>query len=98
MAVCLRERDRCRLCFTLLQRDRSTLFSSVCCPKYSHLFQPTQRAKFPRRKHHAYAMKTSTRTVCFGDLLNRYLHAQVNAEGTPVELDLFRLLDEPPGY
>ncbi|UJR31404.1 hypothetical protein I4U23_018897 [Adineta vaga] len=77
MTVYLAKRDRCRLCYSLILRDRSTLFSSICCQKYYHLFKHVQRTKIPLKKYHSYRIKVSNRTVCFRDLILRYLRTQI---------------------
>jgi hypothetical protein len=78
MTVCIQKRDRCRLCFSLILRDRSTLFSSICCQKYYHLFKHIQRTKIPIKKLNPFKIKLSNRTVCFQDLILRYLRTQIN--------------------
>ncbi|CAF1082602.1 unnamed protein product [Adineta steineri] len=78
MTVCIPKRDRCRLCFSLILRDRSTLFSSICCQKYYHLFKHIQRTKIPFKKYNPYKIKISNRTVCFQELILRYLNAQID--------------------
>ncbi|CAF4206842.1 unnamed protein product [Rotaria socialis] len=77
MTVCIQKRDRCRLCFSLILRDRSTLFSSICCQKYYHLFKHIQRTKIPFKNYSPFKSKISNRTVCFRDLILRYLHTQL---------------------
>lgn len=72
-------RDRCRLCFTLLaRRDRS-----ICCQKFYQLFKPIERRQFSSLKLKNPLSTTTTttvktfsthRTVCFHDLIRRYLH------------------------
>ncbi len=79
MTVCIQKRDRCRICFSLILRDRSTLFSSICCQKYYHLFKHIQRNKIPiTNKYNPYKIKISNRTVCFQELILRYLHTQID--------------------
>ncbi len=77
MTCFIQKRDRCRLCFSLILRDRSTLFSSICCQKYNHLFKHIQRNKIPLKKSTPYPIKFSNRTVCFRDLILRYLRTQI---------------------
>ncbi|CAF2593344.1 unnamed protein product [Rotaria sp. Silwood2] len=77
MTVCIQKRDRCRLCFSLILRDRSTLFSSICCQKYYHLFKHIKRTKIPIKKYNPLKIKISSRTVCFRDLILRYLRTQI---------------------
>ena len=72
MTVVIPTRDRCRICFSLLLRDRS-----LCCQKSYHLFQHLERRKIPSKKYPAYSMKLRSPTVCFGDLIVRYLHTQI---------------------
>jgi len=79
MTVCIQKRDRCRICFSLILRDRSTLFSSICCQKYYHLFKHIQRTKIPIKKYNPYKIKISNRTVCFQDLILRYLHTKIES-------------------
>ncbi len=78
MTVCIPKRDRCRLCFSLILRDRSTLFSSICCQKYYHLFKHIQRTKIPIKKYNPFKITNSNRTVCFRDLILRYLHTEID--------------------
>ena len=78
MTVCIQKRDRCRICFSLILRDRSTLLSSICCQKYYHLFKRIQRTKIPIKKFNPFKIKISARTVCFQDLILRYLRTEVN--------------------
>ncbi|CAF1495550.1 unnamed protein product [Rotaria sp. Silwood1] len=78
MTVCIQKRDRCRLCFSLILRDRSTLFSSICCQKYYHLFKHIKRTKIPMKKINPYKINLTNRTVCFRDLILRYLHIKIN--------------------
>jgi hypothetical protein len=78
MTVCIRERDRCRICFTWIQRDRSIVLSSTCCQKSYHLFQPIQRRKLPRNDSNRFRIQRTNRTVCFSDLIRRYLRINMN--------------------
>ena len=80
MTIGIQKRDRCRLCYSLILRDRSTLFSSICCQKYYHLFKPIQRTKLPRKTFLPYSMKFPNRTVCFRDLIVRYLHTEIHSK------------------
>jgi hypothetical protein len=78
MTVCIQKRDRCRICFSLILRDRSTLFSSICCQKYYHLFKHIQRTKIPIKKYNPFKIQLTNRTVCFRDLILRYLRTQID--------------------
>jgi len=80
MTVGIQKRDRCRLCYSLILRDRSALFSSICCQKYYHVFKPIQRTKIPRKNPFPYQMKISNRTVCFRDLIIRYLRTDIQSK------------------
>ncbi len=72
MTVVIQTRDRCRICFSLLLRDRS-----LCCQKSYHLFQHIDRRKIPWKKFHSYPDQIRNSTVCFRDLIVRYLHTQI---------------------
>ncbi len=73
MTVVIHTRDRCRICFSLLLRDRS-----LCCQKSYHLFQNIERRKIPLKKSSSYHhIKIRNPTVCFRDLIFRYLHTQI---------------------
>jgi hypothetical protein len=80
MTIGIQKRDRCRLCYSLILRDRSALFSSICCQKYYHVFKPIQRTKIPRKISFPYSIKISNRTVCFRDLILRYLHTDIQSK------------------
>lgn len=81
MTIGIHKRDRCRLCYSLILRDRSTLFSSsICCQKYYHLFKPIQRTKLPRKSLLPYSIKFANRTVCFRDLIVRYLRTEIHSK------------------
>jgi hypothetical protein len=75
MTVVIQTRDRCRICFSLLLRDRS-----LCCQKSYHLFKHIERRKIPTIKkfHSSYQIKIRNPTVCFQDLILRYLHTQIH--------------------
>jgi hypothetical protein len=73
MTVVIQTRDRCRICFSLLLRDRS-----LCCQKSYHLFKHIERRKVPLKNLHAYQIKIRNPTVCFRDLILRYLHTQIH--------------------
>lgn len=73
MTIMASSRDRCRLCFSLFGRDRST-----CCQKSYHLFKHVERRKLPVTKRNSFAIPTRNRTVCFHDLIRRYLHTSIN--------------------
>jgi hypothetical protein len=73
MTVYIQKRDRCRICYSLIIRDRST-----CCQKYYHLFKHIQREKISMKKPNLFKTKIQNRTVCFRDLILRYLHTQIN--------------------
>ncbi|CAF1406372.1 unnamed protein product [Adineta steineri] len=73
MTVVVQTRDRCRLCFSLLLRDRS-----ICCQKSYHLFKHIEREKIPINKLNPYQIKIRNQTVCFRDLILRYLHTQID--------------------
>ena len=66
-------RDRCRLCFSMIGRERS-----ICCQKSFHLFKPIERQKLPMRKLTSFSIPIRNRTVCFHDLLRRYLRTSIN--------------------
>jgi hypothetical protein len=68
-------RDRCRLCFSLLGRDRS-----ICCQKSYHLFKRVERQKVPSTKMTSYSSPIRNRTVCFHDLIRRYLHTPIEPQ------------------
>ncbi len=73
MTVVVQARDRCRICFSLLLRDRS-----ICCQKSYHLFKHIERRKIPLNKLNPYQIKIRNQTVCFRDLILRYLHTQIH--------------------
>ncbi|UJR15271.1 hypothetical protein I4U23_002225 [Adineta vaga] len=73
MTVVVQTRDRCRLCFSLLLRDRS-----ICCQKSFHLFKQIERRRIPLKKLNSYQIKLRNQTVCFRDLILRYLHTQLH--------------------
>lgn len=81
MTVVLQTRDRCRICFSLLARDRS-----LCCQKSFHLFQHIQRRKLPWKKFSTYQTKIRNSTVCFRDLILRYLHTTIDQTRTDSNL------------
>ena len=66
-------RDRCRLCFSLFGRDRAS-----CCQKSYHLFKNVERRKLPVTKRNSFAIPTRNRTVCFADLIRRYLQSSIH--------------------
>ena len=73
MTIVIQTHDRCRICFSLLQRDRS-----LCCQKSYHLFKQIERKKIISiKKSHSYQIKIRHPTVCFRDLILRYLHTQI---------------------
>ncbi len=72
MTVVIHTRDRCRICFSLLLRDRS-----LCCQKSYHLFKHIERRKLPLKNYSSYQFKIRNRTVCFRDIIYRYLHTQI---------------------
>jgi hypothetical protein len=73
MTVVVQTRDRCRICYSLLLRDRS-----ICCQKSYHLFKHIERRKIPLNKFNSYEIKIRNETVCFRDLILRYLHTQIH--------------------
>ncbi len=73
MTVVIQTRDRCRICFSLLLRDRS-----VCCQKSYNLFKHIERRKIPLKKFSSHQIKIRNPTVCFRDLIFRYLHTQID--------------------
>ncbi|CAF1563178.1 unnamed protein product [Rotaria sp. Silwood1] len=73
MTVVIQTRDRCRICFSLLLRDRS-----ICCQKSYDLFKHIERRKIPFNKLNSYQIKIRNQTVCFHDLILRYLHTQIH--------------------
>ncbi|CAF3407132.1 unnamed protein product, partial [Rotaria sp. Silwood2] len=73
MTVVVQTRDRCRICFSLLLRDRS-----ICCQKSYNLFKNIERQKIPLNKLNPYQIKIRNQTVCFRDLIIRYLHTQIH--------------------
>ncbi|CAF4161410.1 unnamed protein product [Rotaria sp. Silwood2] len=73
MTVVVQTRDRCRICFSLLLRDRS-----ICCQKSYDLFKHIERRKIPLNKLNPYQIKIRNQTVCFRDLILRYLHTQIH--------------------
>ena len=73
MTVCFSTRDRCRLCYTLAIRNRQ---------KFYHLFKPIQRTRFIRKSILPYEYHSSKRTVCFQELLARYLHTNLQYDPT----------------
>ncbi|CAF3741392.1 unnamed protein product [Rotaria sordida] len=73
MTVVVQTRDRCRICFSLLLRDRS-----ICCQKSYNLFKNIERQKIPLNKLNPYQIKIRNQTVCFRDLILRYLHTQIH--------------------
>ena len=72
MTVVVQTRDRCRICYSLLLRDRS-----ICCQKSYNLFKHIERRKIPLNKLNSYQIKIRNQTVCFRDLVLRYLHTQI---------------------
>ena len=78
MTVVVQARDRCRLCFSLILRDRS-----ICCQKSYHLFKPIERRRLPALKPcNAHRLKLRSRTVCFQDLIRRYLRTGIQQTRT----------------
>ena len=73
MTVVVHTHDRCRICFSLLLRDRS-----LCCQKSYHLFKHIERRKLPLNKFNRFQIKIRNETVCFRDLIFRYLHTQIH--------------------
>jgi hypothetical protein len=73
MTVVVQTRDRCRICYSLLSRDRS-----ICCQKSYHLFKHIERRRIPFHKFNSFQIKIRNQTVCFRDLIIRYLHTQIN--------------------
>jgi hypothetical protein len=73
MTVVVQTRDRCRICYSLLLRDRS-----IYCQKSYHLFKHIERRKIPLNKFNSYQIKIRNETVCFRDLILRYLHTQIH--------------------
>ncbi|CAF1461346.1 unnamed protein product [Rotaria sordida] len=54
-------------------RDRS-----ICCQKSYDLFKNIERQKIPLNKLNPYQIKIRNQTVCFRDLIIRYLHTQIH--------------------
>ncbi|CAF1989370.1 unnamed protein product [Rotaria magnacalcarata] len=73
MTVVVQRRDRCRICFSLLLRDRS-----ICCQKSYDLFKHIERQKIPLNKLNSFQIKIRNQTVCFRDLILRYLHTKID--------------------
>ena len=79
MNVCIRDRDRCRLCFTLIQHERAVLSSSTCCQRSSNIFQKLQRKSLPIKNSSSPHIKSNRRNVSFYDLIRRYLRIDISS-------------------
>lgn len=76
MTIGIQSQHRCRICFSLIQRDRSLAYQ-----KSFHLFKHFERRKFQLKTRFHSCMKfRRNATVCFGDLIDRYLHVQITPQ------------------
>ena len=73
MTVIVQTRDRCRICFSLLLRDRSIYYQ-----RSYDLFKYIDRRKVHLNKLNPVQIKIRNQTVCFRDLILRYLHTQIH--------------------
>lgn len=75
MTIGIQTQHRCRTCFSLIQRDRSSAYQ-----KSYHLFKHFERRKFQLKTRccHSYPRTRRNSTVCFSDLIDRYLHVQIS--------------------